>query len=227
MDRQREMVHALALWLARSEGGGMENAAASSPAVTVHSRHPELLDAEGHVCAFFHSLDEEYQVLLPFIKEGFGRGERIFYIVDPELRAHHLTRLSAAGIDVAAGQASGQLVMLDWSQTYLSTGRFDQDLTMRQFAGARADGRKQGYPRTRFVAHMEWALKGSINQLAEYEMTSNVAPLGGDVAICTYQLEHWGGRLLVSALRSHPLVILGGLLHENPFYVAPTPLRRS
>jgi hypothetical protein len=73
---------------------------------------------------------------------------------------------------------------------------------------------------------MEWALKGSLDQLADYEMTSNFAPLNGDVAICTYQLEQWGGRLLVSALRSHPLVILGGLLHENPFYAPPNPAAR-
>ena len=72
----------------------MENVATSTPMATVQTRHPELLDAEGHICAFFHSLDEEYQVLLPFIREGLSRGERIFYIVDPELRAHHLARLS-------------------------------------------------------------------------------------------------------------------------------------
>ena len=30
-----------------------------------------------HVCAFFHSQDEEYQVLMPFIKEGVERGESV------------------------------------------------------------------------------------------------------------------------------------------------------
>ena len=44
------------------------------------------LGAQRHVCAFFHSADEEYGVLLPFIKEGFERGEKAFHIVDPELR---------------------------------------------------------------------------------------------------------------------------------------------
>jgi hypothetical protein len=29
-----------------------------------------------HVCAFFHRADEEYRVLLPFIKEGFECGDR-------------------------------------------------------------------------------------------------------------------------------------------------------
>lgn len=205
----------------------MEHAIARTPITRSDTEHPELLDAKGHICAFFHSLDEEYQVLLPVIKEGFDRGERIFYIVDPDLRADHLARLSAGGIDVVRGEASGQLVMLDWFQTYLATGRLDQEGFMRQFASAQAEGRARGYPRTRFVAHMEWALKGSLDQLAAYEIRANFVPLKPDVGLCVYQLEHWGGRLLVSALRSHPLVILGGLLHENPFYVPPTPLART
>jgi hypothetical protein len=49
-----------------------------------------VLGAQRHVCAFFHTPDEEYRVLLPFIKEGFDRGERAFHIVDPALRAEHL-----------------------------------------------------------------------------------------------------------------------------------------
>jgi hypothetical protein len=29
------------------------------------------LSCRCHVCAFFHSREEEYQILLPFMKEGF------------------------------------------------------------------------------------------------------------------------------------------------------------
>jgi hypothetical protein len=46
-----------------------------------------VLEARRHVCAFFHDADEEYRVLLPFIKDGFEQGERAFHIVDPNLRA--------------------------------------------------------------------------------------------------------------------------------------------
>lgn len=42
-----------------------------------------------HICAFFHGLDEEYPVLLPFIKEGLERGEKAFHVVDPKLREEH------------------------------------------------------------------------------------------------------------------------------------------
>ena len=33
------------------------------------------LSASQHICAFFHSHEEEYRVLLPFIHEGFARGD--------------------------------------------------------------------------------------------------------------------------------------------------------
>ena len=53
-----------------------------------------VLGAQRHVCAFFHSPDEEYRVLLPFIKEGFESGEKAFHIVDPKLRERPLTAVS-------------------------------------------------------------------------------------------------------------------------------------
>jgi hypothetical protein len=31
----------------------------------------------------------------------------------------------------------------------------------------------------------------------------------------------FGARVAMDALRTHPVVIIGGLLHENPFYVPP------
>jgi hypothetical protein len=40
-----------------------------------------------HVCAFFHSRDDEYEILLPFLKEGLGSGDKAIHIIDKEHRA--------------------------------------------------------------------------------------------------------------------------------------------
>lgn len=195
-------------------------ASPSYPSLPQGITRPVLLDAQGHVCGFFHGEDEEYEVLIPFILEGLQLGERAFHIIEPARRSDHMRRLLEAGVDVARAEAAGQLVVLDWHQTYWSGGPFNRDRTMAQFAQARKEGRSQGFSRTRFICEMEWALEeGTFDEAAWYEATADLVPLDGDVAICTYQIRKWGGQLLVNALRTHALVILGGMLHENPYYV--------
>src|SRR5689334_23963569 len=63
------------------------------------------LGTERHICAFFHSPEEEYCVLLPFIREGIERGEKGFHIVDPQLMEDHLARLRRAGVDADGAQS--------------------------------------------------------------------------------------------------------------------------
>ena len=59
-----------------------------------------VLCAQRHICAFFNRHDDQYRVLLPFIKDGFECGEKAVHIIDPGRRNQHVQRLSVAGIDV-------------------------------------------------------------------------------------------------------------------------------
>lgn len=180
-----------------------------------------LLDVNGHVCAFFHNADEEFRVLLPFIREGIVRGERAFHIVDPARRDDHVRRLNEAGIDVAALLASGQFELRDWTQAHLRAGQFDPERMIEVVAESHAYAQRHGFRRTRYVTHMEWALAASplTEKLAEYEANANYSiPKRDDAVICVYDFPRWGGQTLVDALRTHPLVIIGGYLHENPFF---------
>jgi hypothetical protein len=134
-----------------------------------------VLRRHRHVCAFFNTADEEYRVMLPFIKDGFERGEKAFHIVDPTLRAEHLRRLESAGIDVARAQEGGQLELRLWSETYLRDGHFDQDRMLALIEEVLESGRKQAFPLTRLVAHMEWALEDrpGVDDVLEYETRLN------------------------------------------------------
>src|SRR6185437_5359793 len=80
-----------------------------------------------HVCAFFNTRDEEYRVLLPFIKEGFEQGDKGFHILKEDHRAEHRRRLSQAGIAVDEAERKGQLEVRRWEDAYLREGRFDQN----------------------------------------------------------------------------------------------------
>src|SRR5258706_14952757 len=83
-----------------------------------------VLGAKRHVCAFFHNPDEEYRILLPFMKEGFERGEKAFHIVDPNLREEHRMRLASAGIDVDAAEKSGEFALRTPGGCHLGDGHF-------------------------------------------------------------------------------------------------------
>src|SRR5277367_4417494 len=80
-----------------------------------------------HVCAFFNNDEEEYRVLLPFIKDGFECGHKAVHVVNSNQRGAHLERLIAAGIDPAAAERNGQLEVRINTDAYLRDGQFDQD----------------------------------------------------------------------------------------------------
>lgn len=109
-----------------------------------------------HVCAFFHSADEEYRWVLPFIKEAFDRGEKVFYVGDSELREEHGQRLRSAGIDAPAAEQRGQLEQRNWQETYLRDGRFEPDTMLTILRELFEQGRQQGVPLIRVVGHAEW-----------------------------------------------------------------------
>jgi hypothetical protein len=184
-----------------------------------------VLDKQRHVCAFFHSREEEYRVMLPFIKDGFDRGEKAFQIVDPILREEHLERLKSAGIDVTSAQQSGQFELADWLETYLKDGHFDTDRLLALVQDVMETGTQEGYPLTRLVGHMEWALQDrpGVDDLLIYETGLNsISPeYKKNPLICVYDLGKFGGDIVVDVLRTHPMVIIGGILQENPFFVPP------
>ena len=134
-----------------------------------------VLHRSRHVCAFFHKKDEEYQVLLPFVKEGFEQGHKAFHIVDPEHRDEHLRRLREAGIDVAEAERSGQLEVRRWEDAYLREGHFDQDAMLALIEEVLKGGKAQGFPLTRLVANMEWGLEDrpGVDDIVEYETRLN------------------------------------------------------
>lgn len=177
-----------------------------------------------HVCAFFNSDDDEYRVLLPFIKDGFECGDKAVHVVNSGQHCDHLQRLAAAGIDPAAAQQSGQLELLTNTEAYLRDGRFDQDRMLEVFEQLASGNSRGRFPLSRIVCHMDWAAedRSHIDSLLEFESRVNdVWRRHDDAVICVYDLAKFGGDTIVDIMRTHPMVIIGGILQQNPFFVPP------
>lgn len=177
-----------------------------------------------HVCAFFDGPEEEHRVLAPFIRDGIARGEKSLHIVDPRQRRSYGSRLEDIGVEARGAGKGQQVEILEWAETYLRGGRFDQRAMLALIEQVLTDSKRDGYPLARLVAHMEWALEGvpGVDDVVEYETRLNhVLPRYPDPVICAYDLRRFGTGIVMDMLRTHPVVLIGGMLRENPFFVPP------
>lgn len=183
-----------------------------------------------HACAFFHTREEEDEFLLPFAKDGYARGDRLFQVVEKGYRETRRRRLEAAGIAVAEAEARGQLDVRPWEEAYLRANRFDQHAMLKLIQEVLTEGRAEGYPMTRLWANMEWALEDfpGVHDIVEYETRLNrFLPDYEDIVVCTYDLNRFSAPVVMDIMRTHPQVIIGGILQENPFYVPPEQFLRE
>lgn len=183
-----------------------------------------------HVCAFFSSDDEKYQVLLPFIKDGLACGDKAIHVVNPGQRDDHLRRLAAAGIDTTAAAQKGQFELKTNTEAYLRDGLFDQDRMLEAFEQIASGNANGGFPLSRIVCQMDWAAENQshLNSLVEFESrVNNVWREHDDAVICVYDLAKFGGSMVMDMMRTHPIVIIGGILQHNPFFVPPQEFLRE
>lgn len=176
-----------------------------------------------HVCAFFVTPADEDRTMIPFVQQGLDHGERSVNVV-PRARSDHIGRLRTSGIDVESALARQQLRVMYSEDTYTRDGHFDQDRMLALLPELLDEGRRLGYAKTRLVAHAEFVLTEETNALAfaEYEARLNeVLPRYPDVVICTYDLGQVGAVSAMDALRTHPMVLIAGVLRKNSHYVQP------
>ena len=93
-----------------------------------------------------------------------------------------------------------------------------------------AGGPKGGFRLDRIVCHMDWAADGGpyIDDLVEFESRVNDVWLRhDDVVVCVYDLTKFGGRTVVDIMRTHPMIMIGTVLLQNPFFVPPQEFLRE
>ena len=135
-----------------------------------------------------------------------------------------------AAVDTAAAERTGQLEVRPWENAYLRGGQFDQQAMLALIEEVLDDGKRQGFGLTRLWANMEWALEGlpGVHDIVEYETRLNyILPKHDDLVVCTYDLTKFSAAVAMDILRTHPQVIVGGILRENPYYVPPDEFLRE
>jgi len=175
-----------------------------------------------HMCAFFRDQAEEYKALLPFIKRGLETKNKVLLIVDPRLQKEYLHKLESAGIDVRSAAVRKELEVMTWGEGVLRNNQFDRGAMLSQIEDVLKFRRSQGFSATRIIAHME-------EFLGEYFIESmvrlhSVLEKYNDLFMSVYSTSRLDVGVMLDILRTHPAVMISGIMQRNPFFVPPTEL---
>lgn len=180
-----------------------------------------------HLCSIYETEEEHRAILMPFLRQGLERGEKVIYIVDAHTAETVLGYLRDDGLDPEPYLARGQLVILTRDDAYMRDGVFEPDGMIALLRAETEKALAEGYPALRATGEMTWALRGlpGSKRLIEYEAKLNeFFPGSKCLAICQYDRRRFPPEVLLDVLRTHPIAVIGTEVYENFYYIPPAEL---
>jgi hypothetical protein len=178
-----------------------------------------------HVCALYMGAAARDDLVMAFLRSALASGDKCICIVEegehPTIRAelgHRSDQFSAA--------APAQLDLLSPWETYLRSVPFSSVDTLAFWSDSVITALGAGpFDAARVTGDATWmlsALEGTISNFMDYESELNRFVLQHPVSmLCLYDICAFGGDILDDLLKTHPTLLLGGMLLENPHALSP------
>ncbi len=176
-----------------------------------------------HFCFIYQAEAEHRALITPFLRAGLELGQKVMYVIDTHSAATIQAYLAEGGLAVEPLLESGQLVFKNAFDSYLSTGEFDPANMLEFLRRETQAALDEGYSGLRITEEMTWLLRGlpGSERVIEYESQLNGwLHESACMSVCQFDRRMFEPELLLSILGTHPQVILGVELFDNPFYVA-------
>jgi hypothetical protein len=120
---------------------------------------------------------------------------------------------------------AGQLELATQADSYLRSGEFSTEGMVDYWREAAGKMLSDGdFSLARATGEMPAVLNRPDGraEFFRYEARLNdVIPEYPLVVLCLYDLQRFGAEVLMDTLRTHPMVIVDGMIHENPYYIEP------
>lgn len=175
-----------------------------------------------HIGHFYKGAAQRFSVLGPFIGRGLQGSEQCVCISSPDVADELCQWLTSNGIDADAACASGQLILHPGEAT---SG------DMRALADRiKARTLESGRPIVRWAGDGGWSMTcgHSVYEMLRWETLYDEWSVGWEtVALCQFDLAAFSGDVVMDALRSHPICVVGDVVVTNPFHTAPETLTQE
>ena len=169
-----------------------------------------------HIGHFYRGAEQRFSVLGPYVVEGIRREDKCVVISSPEVATELCKWLAAKGIDADRAQKAGQLLLHPGEATGRDMHALVDDIDRAS--------RNSGHKFVRWAGDAGWALarNTSVREMLRWEADYDKSSVGWKIlALCQFDLTQFGGDVVMDAMHSHPLCIMGDVLVPNPFHVSP------
>jgi len=181
-----------------------------------------------HVCAFYRGDVDRDRLLTGYLSAGLTAGDKCICIVDSERTAKRLEQLSRTSREPESFDRQLDIHLPE--STYLAGGEFTTSDMLTFWTESMVKAEIEGYSFCRLVGEMTWALRDvpGVEHLIGYESELNrVTPSYPVVVLCLYDLDRFSGEIVVNVVKTHPQVLVQGILVENPYYIEPDDFLKS
>jgi hypothetical protein len=176
-----------------------------------------------HICGLYSNQLQRDQILLPFLEAGLAAGDKCICVVDGTDPKEVVAALDTRA-DAAKFVADKQLEVIRAPDMYLRSGGFSANEVIGSWKAAMSDVMYDG--RFDVVRGVEtWSRRDVVPDMDELLMLeaemNRFLPLFPQVVVCLYDIGRFGSGIIVDLLKTHPRMLIGGMLVENPYYMSP------
>lgn len=177
-----------------------------------------------HSCGFYSNSHEQWNLVVPFIQQGLQQGQKCLYVAEEHDVREVQTALQERGIPALTYLERGQLLIVMARNTCLAPDPFSLDALLNELKEMVRQVRAEGHQGLCIAVEMSWVLErpASLAYLSEYEARMNTLLLDLPcVLLCQYNQQRFPAENLLGALKTHPEVRIGSVVHLNPYYLPP------
>lgn len=168
-----------------------------------------------HVVHFYEEPRAARRVRTAYLSAGLDAGDRCVHVLGAdESRDGLLDDLRREGVDVEEALSAEQLLLDEGG---------DRPAELRETLRRVTSDVPETFPFLRWSGEMTWTIErfSDSRALMEWETACNVTDHERVTFLCQYALSEFSGRVVLDALQTHPVCIVGSSVQRNSLYVDP------
>jgi hypothetical protein len=178
-----------------------------------------------HICGLYETEAERDEIIFGFLKQGSLVGDIQLYC-PVERSSDEFFRDFAAFCPECVHKLHdvNHFDLKTARELYYPNGIFDPWHMDKALNAYYIFSQSHGKRNIRATAEMSWALENitGIDYLMAYEARLNYFIPGKPwISICMYNTSKFSGAMIMNVLQTHPYVINGGIITQNPYYIHP------